>query len=244
MRIFSEFRKQDGRNFTIIELIIIIAIIAILAGMLLPALNKARDKANTINCVNNLKQNIFSVIAYVEDNNEWACCGLEVSNYLPTSMEDGGYGKYNNSKGKYEVQNVIFCPAGRRVWGTSEAKLDNLASLDGAPNFSYGGNKFYINYLASKVNRLTTIKKSSGRIFMGEIGECLSKESGTAYGSGVIGRQAISFRHRGKSNIAFADGHIAALGPGEVPDMSPSYNNWSYRTYDKDEMFIEHKLIP
>lgn len=63
--------KMRVNKFTLIELLIVISVIAILAGLLLPALNSARKKAHSIACTSNLKQQGVCFANYASDNDDW-----------------------------------------------------------------------------------------------------------------------------------------------------------------------------
>ncbi len=79
---FHPCGESRKRRFSLIELLIAIAVIAILAGLLAPALNAAREKAGTIRCVNSMKQLGIAFAVYFQSSGD----------FFPTHGENGTYG--------------------------------------------------------------------------------------------------------------------------------------------------------
>src|SRR5580658_2603357 len=75
--------KHPPRAFTLVEMLVVIAVIGVLAGLLLPALGQAKAKAWNISCINNLKQLTLGWHGYLSDNNDLLVPNNEVAGFTP-----------------------------------------------------------------------------------------------------------------------------------------------------------------
>jgi len=217
--------RSFGRNFTLIELLVVIAIIAILAGMLLPALNRARETARKIACMNKLKTMLTYSQLYMADHNDYipiSYGNMESVNYA--SIESTGrtagipqYVRYSWNAASLVNQikrnSLYVCPdsdAGSRDF--NEMYYNRI---------NFGWNRYYNYGYTGTLPRITTIKQPS-RIFV--LLEVRYVSGFTIYPWEAIQNARpdgyrLGQRHNGWGNLGFFDGHVGTW-KGLDPEVS------------------------
>ena len=191
--------------FTLIELLVVIAIIAILASMLLPALNKARARAQSASCIANLKQVGTAVALYYSDYGYYPP--------LNTTAELAAYGWTNPPWWYYKLSPYAGI-AKPDNWNNSKKACVFACPSHVGYSYSYSRISYGINGFFGKDSKRKNIKYPSKMPIIIDRARTNDPDGFVETNATPVINQTAQYsasaRHSKGSNVLFVDGHVKA----------------------------------